>query len=86
MNELNEGSIIECWDLTSNPKATELSPQFGTKGEWWSRLLLFNVLQLTQASFLQKKSNIAKCCFDISNAEIAQCRQILDLILVTKLF
>ena len=59
MNEQNEG-IIECWDLTSNPKATKLSPQFGTKGEWWSRLLLFNVLQLTQASFLQKKSNIAK--------------------------
>ena len=37
MNELNEG-IIECWDLTSNPKATKLSPQFGTKGEWWSKL------------------------------------------------
>ena len=32
--------------------------------------------QLTQASFLQKKkSNVAKCFFDISNAEIAQWRQ-----------
>jgi hypothetical protein len=31
--------------------------------------------QLTQASFLQKKSNFAKCFLDIFDAEIAQCRQ-----------
>ena len=39
--------------------------------------------QLTQASFLQKK---IKCCemFDIFNAEIAQCRRKLDVILGTK--
>ena len=40
--------------------------------------------QLTQASFLQKKSNVAKWFFDIFNAEIAQCRQKLDVILGTK--
>ena len=74
MNELNKG-IIECWDLASNPKATELSPQFGTKGEWWSRLLLFNVLQLTQASFLQKIKHCKMIFFYISNAEIAKCLQ-----------
>ena len=74
MNELDEG-IIECWDLTSNPKATKLSPQFGTKGEWWSRLLLFNVLQLTQASFLQKNQTLQNDFFYISNAEIAKCLQ-----------
>ena len=26
--------------------------------------------QLTQASFLQKKSNVAKCCFDISEIAV----------------
>ena len=31
-----------------------------------------------------KKSNVAKCFFDIFNAEIAQCRQQLDVILGTK--
>ena len=40
--------------------------------------------QLTQASFLQKKANVAKCFIDIYNAEIAQCRQKLDVILGTK--
>ena len=28
--------------------------------------------QLTKASFLQKKSNVAKCFYDICNAEMAQ--------------
>ena len=83
MNELNEG-IIECWDLTSNPKATKLSPQFGTKVEWWSKLLLCDVSQLTQASFLQKIKH-CKMFFDISNPEITQCRQKLHVILVIKL-
>jgi hypothetical protein len=32
----------------------------------------FNVPQLTQASFLQKKSNVAKWFFDICNTEMAQ--------------
>ena len=40
--------------------------------------------QLKQASFLQKKKNVAKWFFDIFNAEIAQCRQKLDVILGTK--
>ena len=40
--------------------------------------------QSTQALFLQKKSNVAKCFFDIFNTEIAQCRQQLDVILGTK--
>ena len=40
--------------------------------------------QLTQTSFLQKKSNVAKCFFDIFNAEVAQCCQKLDFILGTK--
>ena len=46
------------------------------------RVVAFNVPQLTQASFLQKKSNVAKCFFDISSTEIAQCCQKLDVILV----
>ena len=33
---------------------------------------------------LSKKSNVAKWFFDIFNAEIAQCRQKLDVILETK--
>ena len=41
---------------------------------------------MTQASFLQKKSNVAKWFFDFFNAGIAQCRQKLDIILVIKLF
>ena len=40
--------------------------------------------QLTQASSLQKKLNVAKCFFDILKAEIAQCRQKLDVILGIK--
>ena len=36
------------------------------------RVVEFNVPQLVQASFLQKKSNVAKCFFDICNAEMAQ--------------
>jgi hypothetical protein len=32
----------------------------------------FQPVQLAQASFLQKKSNVAKCSFDICNAEMAQ--------------
>jgi hypothetical protein len=36
------------------------------------RVVAFNVPQLTQASFLQKKSNVAKRFFDICNAEMAQ--------------
>ena len=47
-------------------------------------LVTLRPTQLTQASFLQKKSNVAKCFFDIFNAEIAQCRQKLDVILGTK--
>ena len=35
------------------------------------RVVAFDVPQLTQASFLQKKSNVAKCFFDICNAEMA---------------
>ena len=35
---------------------------------------------LTQASFLQKKSSVAKCFFDTSNLEIAPCHQKLDII------
>ena len=34
------------------------------------RVVAFNVPQLTQASFLQKKRNIAKCFFDICNGEM----------------
>ena len=48
------------------------------------RVVAFNVPQLTQASFLQKKSNVAKWFFDIFNAEIAQPHQELDVILGTK--
>ena len=36
------------------------------------RVVAFYVPQLTQASLLQKKSNVAKCFFDILNAEMAQ--------------
>ena len=36
------------------------------------RVVAFNVPQLTQASFLQKNQNVAKCFFDICNAEMAQ--------------
>ena len=36
------------------------------------RFEVFNVPQLTQASFLQKKSKIAKCLFEICNTEMAQ--------------
>jgi hypothetical protein len=36
------------------------------------RVVAFNVPQLKQASFLQKKSNVAKGFFDICNAEMAQ--------------
>ena len=36
------------------------------------RVVAFNVPNLTQASFLQKKSNVAKCFFDICNVEMAQ--------------
>ena len=35
-------------------------------------VVAFQPVQLAQASFLQKKSNIAKCFFDICNAEMAQ--------------
>ena len=31
--------------------------------------------QLTQASFLQKKMNVAKCFFDICNTEMAHWHQ-----------
>ena len=34
--------------------------------------MAFQSVQLAQALFLQKKSNAAKCFFDICNAEIAQ--------------
>ena len=34
--------------------------------------MAFQPVQLAQASFLQKKSNVAKCFFDICNAEMAQ--------------
>ena len=47
-------------------------------------LVTLRPTQLTQASFLQKKMNVAKCFFDIFNAEIAQCRQKLDVIFGTK--
>jgi hypothetical protein len=42
------------------------------------RVVAFNVPQLTQASFLSKKSNVAKCFFDNSNAEMAQSRSSLQ--------
>ena len=42
--------------------------------------------QLRQASFLQKKSNVAKWFFDICNAEIAQCRQKICVIFIIKWF
>ena len=35
-------------------------------------VVAFQPVQLTQASFLQKKSNVAKSFFDICNAEMAQ--------------
>ena len=35
-------------------------------------LVMLRPRRLTQASFLQKKSNVAKCFFDICNAEMAQ--------------
>ena len=35
-------------------------------------VVTFQPVQLAQASFLQKKSNVAKCFFDICNAEMAQ--------------
>ena len=38
-------------------------------------LVTLRPTQLTQASFLQKKSNVAKCFFDICNAEMAQWRR-----------
>ena len=40
--------------------------------------------QLTQASFLQKNQMLQNVFFDIFNAEIAQCRQKLDVILGIK--
>ena len=46
-------------------------------------LVMLRPTQLTQTSFLQK-SNVAKCFFDIFNAEIAQCHQTLDVILGIK--
>ena len=49
-------------------------------------LVMLTYGQLTQASFLQKKSKFAKSFFDISNAEIAQCRQNLEVNLVIKVF
>ena len=48
------------------------------------QLVTLRPTQLTQASFLQKKSNVAKWFFDIFNTEIAQCRQKFDVILGTK--
>ena len=66
---------------------TQLVLGFGPKGMPGSNqiyLVTLRPTQLTQASFLQKKSNVAKCFFDIFNAEIAQCRQKLDVILGTK--
>ena len=47
-------------------------------------LVTLRPTQLTQASFLQKKSKVAKWFFDIFNAEIARCCQKLDIILGTK--
>ena len=41
-------------------------------------------LKLIILIFHVKKLNVAKCFFDIFNAEIAQCRQKLDVILETK--
>ena len=35
-------------------------------------VVVFQPVQLAQASFLQKKSNVVKCFFDICNAEMAQ--------------
>ena len=35
-------------------------------------VMAFQPVQLAQASFLQKKSNVAKWFFDICNAEMAQ--------------
>ena len=41
------------------------------------RVVGFNVPQFTQTSFLQKKSNVAKCFFDICNTEqMAQCTDV----------
>ena len=36
------------------------------------RVVAVSLPQLTQASFLQKKSNVAKSFFDICNTEMAQ--------------
>ena len=44
-------------------------------------LVTLRPTQFTQASSLQKKSNVAKCFFDTFKFEIAQCREKLDIIL-----
>ena len=47
-------------------------------------LVTFMCLTVDTSFVFTKKSNVAKWFFDIFNAEIAQCRQKLDIILVTK--
>ena len=49
-------------------------------------LVTLRPTQLTQTSFLQKISNVAKWFFDIFNAEIAQFCQKLNIVSVTKWF
>ena len=47
-------------------------------------LVTFMCLTVDTSFIFTKKSNVAKCFFDIFNTEIAQCRQKLDVILGTK--
>ena len=60
-----------------------MKTESGTYFHYQIRFVVFNVTQLTQASILQKKSNVANF-FYIFNAEVAQCRQKLEVILGTK--
>ena len=67
-------TIVGCPSLKVSP-STNLVQQFYILAYHLSnqiRVVAFNVPQLTQASFLQKKSNVAKCFFDICNAEMAE--------------
>ena len=67
---LHNHSIIMSHFIQSMDNATFLYRNL-TQGNQ-NRVVTFNVPQLTQASSLQKKSNVAKVFFYICNAEIAQ--------------
>ena len=61
--------VGHCRDICDTMHINSLAPSAHSNQ---IRVAAFQLVQLAQASFLQKKSNIAKCFFDICNAEMAQ--------------